>query len=274
MTALQAVSMVLFLVGRLNIKAMKKTKVISGLVLRETPLKEYNKIITMLTAEQGLVSVYCYGAMSLKNSNFAPTQLFCYSELEVTEGKMGYVLKNSSIIRRFCKGNNTLLKLAFESYIAEVLLYVCCENTNEEDMFRLAMNIIYANDEKLRDIRQLKAVFDLRCALYQGMAPELDGCVDCGEAVFWLDYSEGVGYCKKHSQDYVDEHGGRGAVISGYCLETMRYVLNCSPKKILSFELNQDFAEEFAFVCEKYLEYQLEYRFLSLDFYHTAEKSE
>ena len=39
----------------------------------------------------------------------------------------------------------------------------------------------------------------------------------------------------------------------------------------LSFALPEEYIKEFSTVCEKYLEYQLEHRFTSLDFYHTAE---
>lgn len=250
---------------------MKNNVVLTGLVLRATPQGEYNKIITLLTADRGLVSVYCYGAMSVKNGNFASTQPFCYSELEVSEGKEGYTLKGGSVIKYFQNDRMGLLETSFIMYCAEVLLYVCCEDNDEEDMLRLALNLLYAALEKKRDIRMIKAVFELRCALYQGFTPELDGCMECGGEIGWFDYVEGGGFCKKHSEAKVGDYGGNGMFISPYSLSSMQYVLNCQPKKILSFALPEEYIKEFSTVCEKYLEYQLEHRFTSLDFYHTAE---
>ncbi len=215
--------------------------------------------------------MYCYGAMSVKNGNFAPTQPFCYSELEVTESKEGYTLKGGSVIKYFHSDKMGLLESAFIMYCTEVLLYVCCEDTNEEDMLRLALNVFHAATEKIKDIRQIKGVFDLRCALNQGFTPELDCCMECGGEIAWFDYVEGGGFCRKHSEGKVSDYGGNGVFISPYCLSSMQYVLACPPKKILSFALPEEYVNEFSAVCEKYLEYQLEHRFSSLDFYHTAE---
>ena len=47
-----------------------KTIVVQGIVLGETQHKEYNKIITVLTSDRGIIKVYAYGAMSVKNKSF------------------------------------------------------------------------------------------------------------------------------------------------------------------------------------------------------------
>lgn len=244
-----------------------KNTVLTGIVLSATPQGEYNKIITVLTADRGLVSIYCFGAMSIKNSNFASTQPLSFSEFEVSESKDGYTLKHSSIIQRF--GNSPeLLQSALFIYCQEVLLYVCCRDTDESEMLRLALNTFYAIDQKLKEPQQIKGVFDLKCAELQGFAPELDCCTECNQPVVIFDLSEGGGFCKKHGEDVV---GNKGAVeISPACLSAMQYVLGCPIKKMLSFSLPDDALDEFAWTCEKYLEYQLEHHFSSLEFYHSS----
>ena len=51
---------------------------IKGLVLRETQIGDYDKIMTVLTAEYGKLSVFARGAKRLKSPLFVNTQLFPY----------------------------------------------------------------------------------------------------------------------------------------------------------------------------------------------------
>ena len=54
---------------------------VNGIVLKETPIGDYDKIMTVLTAEHGRLSVFARGAKRLKSPLFTATQVFSYSEM-------------------------------------------------------------------------------------------------------------------------------------------------------------------------------------------------
>ena len=61
----------------------QKITTVSGVVLREVDVGEYDKMLTVLTAELGKISVYANGAKRLKSPNFVASQVYAYSELTV-----------------------------------------------------------------------------------------------------------------------------------------------------------------------------------------------
>ena len=60
---------------------------VNGVVLRELQMKESDKVITVLTKELGVISIYAKGAMRLKNKFHSSTGLFTYSEFVIFEGR-------------------------------------------------------------------------------------------------------------------------------------------------------------------------------------------
>ena len=53
---------------------------LSGLVVRTVDLSGRDKLLTILTAERGLVTAVANGSRSLKSRYLAATQQFCYAK--------------------------------------------------------------------------------------------------------------------------------------------------------------------------------------------------
>ena len=65
---------------------------VHGLCVRETETGEADKIITLVTEEQGRMSVSAKGVKSLKSRNMAATQPFCYSLFTLKKYKKYYYI--------------------------------------------------------------------------------------------------------------------------------------------------------------------------------------
>ena len=72
-----------------------------ALVIREADYGENDKLLTLLTAERGRLTVCVKGGKSLKNKNLASSQLLCYSEFTVKERKGFYTLSEAALIEQF-----------------------------------------------------------------------------------------------------------------------------------------------------------------------------
>lgn len=233
-------------------------------MLGECQHKEYNKFITVLTADRGIIKIYAYGALSVKNKNFAPTQPFAYSEFELTEKGDSYTLKSASLIRYFFSAARGLPTSALMIYLSEFLMSVCCEGNDESEMLRLALNTFHALGEGLKDVSMIKGVFEIRAAMILGFEPDLTGeCVECfDDNADYFDYEAGGLICKscaKNSQ--------LGIQLYGTVIDAMRYVLSCDVKRILAFSLDEGDLYVFSKAAEGYILHQLDRGFSSLDFY-------
>lgn len=249
-----------------------------ALVIRECDYAENDKLLTLLTAEKGKITVCAKGAKSIRNKDMACSQLLCYSEFTVKERGGYYTLSEASLIEQFFGLRSSLERNAAAVYIADVAGEVCVENNDESRMLSLTLNTLYMLSETDRNVDFIKAVFELRCASVSGFCPELSGCTVCGRKDaprLYLDVMDGSLICGDcFGAD--DEEISRGDVaaakiilpLSSGLLEAMRYVVSCPPKKIFSFSLPNEELSDFCRVCEKYLINQIERSFSTLEFYN------
>lgn len=236
-------------------------KTIKGLVLREVKYKEADRILTVLT-EEGKLTVKAPGALR-KNSKFgAATQQLTFSELTLYSRVGHWQVREGTVLESFGGLRTDLEKLALAAYFAQVLEAVSDEDVSGPELLQLGLNSLYAVSSGLTELWLVKAVFELRLACLTGYAPELNMCLQCGAAAdaLYFDLQRGGTVCG-HCRDYGVKP------LSGPCLAAMRHVAYALPRKIFSFTLTGEAADEFADLCEKYLLTQLDRRFSSLDYY-------
>ncbi len=253
-----------------------------ALVIRECDYSDNDKLLTLLSAEKGKITVIAKGAKSLRNKDMACAQLLCYSEFTVKERSGFYTLSEASLIEQFFGLRSSLEKNAAAAYAADVAGEVCVENSDESEMLSLTLNTLYMLSETERDTDLIKAVFELRTAAINGYCPELSGCSVCGKShsnSIYLDVMNGNLICSdcfgSDEGDAKYEELRTAKIIlplSGEVLDAMRYVSSCPPKKIFSFELADEHLPDFCRVCEKYLINQIERSFSTLEFYTRLKK--
>ena len=95
---------------------------------------------------------------------------------------------------------------------------------------------------------KIKAVFELRAACLAGYTPDLFGCHICGSQMpDRFDLSAGqleCGSCRSR------ESGGIRMPVTPSVLEAMRYICLCDPKKLFSFAIGGETAEQLSALTE------------------------
>ena len=262
---------------------------VKGIVLRETPYGDFDKIITVLTAEHGKISVYAKGAKRLKSPLFTATQLFSYSEMTVYRSKNTYYIRMGELIESFYHIRDTLHGTALAGYIADIAADIAIEDEPEESLMRLVLNSFHmiAKGQKPTDL--IKGVFELRASAIAGFMPNLVACGGCGNSdlnVFYFDVSSGIFHCeecyratsllseqfaaKRNENEGIYPTGQLIAILSPSVFAAMRYAIYSKPERIFSFELKDEALSEFANVAEKYLACHMEKNYSTLEFYKTV----
>lgn len=236
-------------------------KTIKALVLREVKYKEADRILTVLT-EEGKLSMKAPGALRKTSKCSAATQQLTFSELTLYTRVGHWQVREGSVLEGFDGLRTDLEKLSLATYLAQVLEAVADEDAASPELLQLGLNSLFALSNSLAEDWLIKAVFELRLVCLAGYAPELSGCMQCGEVEgeLYFDREQGGLKCRK-CRDY----GAKS--ISPACLAAMRHVVSAPAKKIFSFSLTGDAVREFSEICEKYLLTQLDRSFSSLDYY-------
>lgn len=236
-------------------------KTIKALVLREVKYKEADRILTVLT-EDGKLSMKAPGALRKTSKCSAATQQLTFSDLTIYTRMGHWQVREGSVLEGFDGLRTDLEKLSLATYLAQVLEAVADEDVASPELLQLGLNSLFALSNLLVEHWLVKAVFELRLACLAGYAPELGGCMQCGEneGELYFDREQGGLQCRKCRQ-----YGTKP--VSEACLAAMRHVVFAPAKKIFSFSLTGDAAGEFSEICERYLLTQLDRSFSSLDYY-------
>ena len=262
---------------------------VNGIVLREVDVGEYDKMLTVLTAELGKISVFARGAKRLKSPDFVACQVYAYSVLTVKTMHDKYYLCESGRSECFFGIRDSLEGAALAAYIADVACDIALEDQPEAELLRLVLNSLYSIAKKLKPPMQIKAAFELRAVSEAGFMPELVGWEGCGGAdvdTYYFDVEGGYFCCEncyRAKETDFDTEARRASEAEGIyshahliiplspsVFAAMRYVIYCRRERLFAFDLKDEAMEQFAGACEKYLLCHLERDFKTLDFYHSV----
>ena len=236
-----------------------------GLVLRVCPYNESDAILTVLTGEQGRISVKARGIRRKNSPLSAPCQLLCYSEFTLFSYKDSYTINEAHTIELFTGLRKDLQKLSLGTYFAQAAEILSQEDLPSPELLSLTLNCLYALSKLDLLESKIKAVFELRSACLAGYTPDLYGCHICGnQTCAYLDVSEGRLEC---SGCRFGQSSGLRIPITPSVLDAMRYICYCDYKKIFAFDLPAEALEQLSAVSETYFSAQLERGFSALDFY-------
>lgn len=240
---------------------------VKGLILRVTNYNDHDALLNVLTQSHGKLTVKARGLRRKNSPLTAPCQLLAYSEFVLFEYKGMYTINEARTVELFHGLRRDLQKLSMGSYFAQVADVLSQEDQPSPELLSLVLNSLFAISNL--DLTELlvKAVFELRCACLAGYAPDLTGCVRCGNEVpDRFDISAGHLECARCRDQASD---GLRMPMSAGVLDALRYISTCDPKQVYAFTVSEATLKAMSQVTEIYLTTQLERGFSALDFYKT-----
>jgi DNA repair protein RecO (recombination protein O) len=258
-----------------------------GLVIRVSDYGENDKLLVVLTADQGKILVTAKGARSVRSKMLPVSSLFAYANFEYYEKNGRKWLSGGAVINGFYGINSDIESFALASYIVQLASEITGEGVAAEGVLRMTLNTLYAIEHKLKPLPVIKSAYEIFAADESGFSPDVPSCADCGaedsESDWWLDVMNGrilCGKCLAEKSRGVpilpnDELMTRNILLplDNSSLAAWRYVLTAPPKRIFSFDTgSSESLEGFARSTEEYIINHLERSFETLEFYHTVKE--
>lgn len=236
-----------------------KTK---GVVLNRTFVGEKDAIIKILTEESGVVSASAKGVKSMKSKLAAGCSMFSYSDFLLTESNGRFIVASASLLEGFYGLSANIERLSYATYAAEVAAAISPDPEDASAIIPLLLNTFYLFSNSQKNLRLIKCVFELRLLCLLGYAPELEGCVECGDVdgLCFFSPSEGGVVCRSCG-NMPDTQ-----IITPDTLCAMRYVHDADDKKAFAFSLAKQNIDEFEACTEKMLESIIGYKLHSLNY--------
>lgn len=234
-----------------------------GIIINEKPLKDKDKIITVLTRERGVISVFANGAKVGKHSS--ATSLLAYSDFSIADTKSGnYVLKDAVPKQVFFKLREDLTTLSLAQYFAELTYELAPREDRADDELSLILNALHLLCEGKKDKSLIKSVTELRLLTLSGYMPAVECCSSCGKDLkenSFFDCYTGEFFCKDCKKEK------KIPAVSLGVLSAVRYICLAPSGKIFSFSLPEDALFALGNLSERYLKNITLKKFKTLEFY-------
>lgn len=261
---------------------------VKGVVMRETVYKETDSVVTILSAERGIITAFARGVYKALSKNRPAVQLFCYSEFEIAENGGRSIIKSASLIEQFYNLRNDPEKYALACYIAETANFFGTSENDETELLRLVLNAYAALDVPgitvAKPLWLIKSAYELKLCCVCGFMPELYGCFACGRATddepkdendsfsvrgkYTFSLSEGSLFCEKCVGRAIShEERTFFTRFSESVLLAARFIAGSAINRFTSFKLSEESAVELADFTEKYLLFVAERGFETLKYY-------
>ena len=233
---------------------MATTK-ISGVVLKESNMGDFDKMLTILTPNFGKISCVAKGARRPRSALLAGSQIFCFGEYLMYKGTNTYHINSVEPIEIFYNIRTDLDKLKYAVHINKIVQEVTEENQNCFNIMQLLLNTLYVISETDKDLELVLSIFKLRLLSILGFRPNVNKCVNCGnqeDLIYFSLKDNGVkcSICGKQDKSAV--------TISKSTYNAIKYTLTAPPKKLYSFNIKEESLEEFKLLTKLYFNEKLE----------------
>ena len=239
-----------------------------ALVLRTVDYKETDKILTLLTQDQGKLTASARGCRKKGSAIAAGCQLLAWAEVVLYDYQGRWSVKEAAVERLFQGVRDDIERLALGCYFAEVTELLAVEGEENPELLSLILNSLHALDKlPEKPLPLVKAAFEWKAMALAGYEPLIDGCAVCGahpseNPRFHL--REGVLHCAK-CRGEVGE--GISMPLSLPALAALEHIVHGDPKRLFSFRLEGEDLTQLADAAEAYVYTQLERGFSTLDYY-------
>jgi len=214
---------------------MQEFTYVTGMVLKQTPIGEYDRRICLLTKEKGKIAAFARGARRPGNRLAAATNSFAFGKFKVYAGKDSYTVSEADIQNYFPELMTDYVGAYYGIYFAEVADYYTRENNDEREMLKLLYQSLRALCVPSLPNELIRYIFELKAIVVNGEYP-------------------GVPADRKLEESTV---------------YAMNYIATSSIEKLYTFNVNEKVLGELGSIAEEYRKRFTDREFKSLEILKT-----
>ena len=150
---------------------MQEFIIVTGIILKQTPIGEYDRRICLLTKERGKISAFVRGSRKPGSRLSSATNPFSFGTFKLYEGKSSYNVAEVDIQNYF-----EPLRLDYEGayygmYFCEIADYYTRENNDEREMMKLLYQSLRALCAENIPNPLIQSIFEIKSIVVNGEFP-------------------------------------------------------------------------------------------------------
>ncbi|PRO65110.1 DNA repair protein RecO [Alkalicoccus urumqiensis] len=221
---------------------------LDGIVLRTTDYGESNKVVTILTPEEGKTALMARGAKKPKSPFASACQPLIHAVFVYYQGRGMGSLNQADIVTSFRKLRTDLLLTAYATYTLELIDRLTEDRTPSRPLYDLAYFVLLAMEEGA-DPEVLVRLAETKMLAFTGSAPLLHACRECGsaEGPFRFSMQHGGVLCPDHQYD-----AERLMPVGPKTIKLLRLFQQMPPDRIGEIRVKPETKKEMKLLLETY----------------------
>ena len=142
-----------------------------GLVIREWNVGESDRLVSVLTRDEGVIRAFARQAKRLRSAKASSTQLLCYSHMSLYKGRDAYIIDEAQPVELFFGLRKDIERLSLAQYFCELAGTLAPEEMEAGDFLRLMLNALHFLSKGTRSPLLLKSVVEMRMMSLAGYMP-------------------------------------------------------------------------------------------------------
>ena len=139
--------------------------------MKQSPVGEYDRRISILTKERGKLSAFAKGARKPGSRLAAATTPFSFGSFKLYEGRSSYTISEAEIQNYFETLRTDYVGACYGMYFAEVADYYTRENNDEREMMKLLYQSLKALCVPALPNALVRCVFECKAIAVNGEFP-------------------------------------------------------------------------------------------------------
>ncbi len=208
---------------------------VTGMILKQAPIGEYDRRICLLTKEKGKISAFARGARRPGNRLAAATNPFSFGTYKLYAGRDSYTMAEAEIQNYFQELMTDYIGAYYGMYFVEMADYYTRENNDEREMLKLLYQSMRALCAPSLPNELIKCIYELKAIAVNGEYP-------------------GVPQNRK---------------LEDSTIYAMNYIATSSIEKLYTFTVTDNVLQELSQVAEEYCRHFIDRQFKSLEILKT-----
>ena len=245
---------------------MNHTITVTGIIMAQTPMGEFDKRIVLLTKERGKISAFAKGARKPNSPLIGATNTFSFGRFQLFEGRTSYTVHSAVIDNYFAELRDDVEAAYYGFYFMDIANYYTREANDETQMMKLIYQTLRALAKKSIPNPLIRCIYELKTMVINGEGPQVFQCMKCGKETgdFIFSTAKGGIICADCKWEVAD-----GMPLSGSTLYTLQYITSSTIEKLYTFLVTEEVQEELENLTERYLSVYMGKNFKSLEILET-----
>ena len=146
---------------------------VTGIILKQTPIGEYDRRICLLTKEKGKISAFVSGSRKPGSRLSSATNPFSFGVFKLRVRTSAYNVEEAEIQNYFEELRKDYIGAYYGMYFAEVADYYTRENNDEMQMLKLLYQSMRALIHPSIDNRLVRCIYEIKTVVVNGEFPGL-----------------------------------------------------------------------------------------------------